>query len=65
MPQRVEHSPQTGEQSTALGTLPGVALHPPPLARTKLAVEVGRHVVGRPPMIEREARAVEEPAHKR
>jgi hypothetical protein len=57
--QRIQHSAQTGEQPAALFALADVALYPLTPIRAELSVEIGRHVVWRPPMIPPEARAVQ------
>lgn len=62
--QHAEHPPQAVEKTAALRALLDVAIQTRTGARGELAVEVGRHVSGRPAVIAGEAQAVSKVAHR-
>jgi hypothetical protein len=61
--QRIQHSVQIGEEPAALYALTDVALDPHAPLRSELSVQEVRHVARRPPMIQPEARSVQDIAH--
>lgn len=59
----VQYPSQTREEPTALLALADVTLQPAAPVRRQFSIKVVRHVVGRPAMVEPEARSIQEAAH--